>query len=329
MRDDNFEVQVVNAAGAPYPERDVNGLPCFIAVAGQEFRVKLTVHNAKLIKLIKSDCFSVSLKVDGRSVGYHEVLKPKHAVKCAVFKGFREKDRDLRAFKFSEPTLSDQQSTADAGSSVGIISVTIRRRQPTGGTKTRKPGCHEAPQNATLQEAKKFWQQPSLETEAGRKLSNQVIISSKEYKTISTYPSLELRYHTSQMADILDGINAPPTYPAPPAMPAMGLSAAIGAEDTGDGTGDGEAGVGGDESGGAAGAASGRKRRRTGGSSGNTNGTLNEPVDLTGPYAYAATHTGPAISVDLTDVKAEVKAEAEGSLGVGAGVGASSSSSST
>jgi hypothetical protein len=237
------------------------------------------------------------------------------------FKGFREKDRDLRAFKFAEPTLSDQHATGDAVSSVGVICVKVERRKLTGASQIPLAGCYEAPQSAELKEAKKFWQQPSLETEAGRHTTNGLgAFSPLLYVTIATFPSLELRYHTKAMADILDGINNPtyPTMPTMPTMPtippAMGLSADIGAEDE-------------DEEGGESGASSGRKRRRTS-NSGSSGGTLAAPIDLTGPYTCApTTRTGPAIMVDLMGTGTGVKAEK--SVSVGARNSSSSSSSSS
>mmetsp|Transcript_22144 Transcript_22144/g.50142 ORF Transcript_22144/g.50142 Transcript_22144/m.50142 type:complete len:236 (-) Transcript_22144:198-905(-) len=232
---------------------------------------------------------AISLYVDGHDVGYNKVVKRISAAKYTfTFRGFREKDLDLRAFKFAEPSVSDQQSAGDAGSSMGTIRVHVKRRQHTG-TKAAKLSCYEAPQSKELKEGKKFWQQPSLATEAGRLLQTGLAnFNRDQFQTLKIFPSLELHYHSSAMADVLDGINAPPMgLSAVHAPPDMGLSAAISAEEeTGEGEGEGENG-----------GASKRKRRRTGPSG----GTLIEPIDLTGPYVYPQ-RTGPAISVDLTGV---------------------------
>ncbi|KAJ1433631.1 hypothetical protein B484DRAFT_447188 [Ochromonadaceae sp. CCMP2298] len=193
---------------------------------------------------------AISLYVDGHDVGYNKVVKRISAAKYTfTFRGFREKDLDLRAFKFAEPSVSDQQSAGDAGSSMGTIRVHVKRRQHTG-TKAAKLSCYEAPQSKELKEGKKFWQQPSLATEAGRHLPNGLTnFSTKQHKTLEKLPSLELHYHSTAMADFLDGIYA----------------SAV--EDAGEGEG---------ENGGTA-----RKRRRTGLSG----GTLTEPIDLVGVEA--------------------------------------------
>jgi hypothetical protein len=139
MRDQNFEVTVLRENGQPYKETEINGAPGFIAEIGQEFKVKVVIHNAALLAPYAhgKGCYNVSLEVDGKDVGYSWYLG--HSFPTYTFAGFRENHVDVRAFRLSQPSLSDICTGDQISAKVGSIHVEVwAQRLVAGGYEVEK-----------------------------------------------------------------------------------------------------------------------------------------------------------------------------------------------
>jgi hypothetical protein len=184
MREGKYEL-VVGSTGnlLTLNERVINKKTYAIADAGEEYYVKVNIYRDQ------NGTFSparlrVGLFVDGNDVQYwkridlsEESILPKdpNIPVSATFWGFKKNVTDMRSFvfaKLNEPSSSSRSvsssgsssnsSTTDGTSiSIGSLHVVIYEAEVIGGTFKNMNGFHEIPENQSIAENKKFWQQVS------------------------------------------------------------------------------------------------------------------------------------------------------------------------
>jgi hypothetical protein len=185
MREGKFEL-VVGSTGnlLTFNERVINKKTYAIADAGEEYYVKVNIYRDQNGSFSPSR-LRVGLFVDGIDVQYwkridlsEESILPKdpNIPVSATFWGFKKNVTDMRSFifaKLNEPSSSSSsRSISSSGSSnssatdgtsisIGSLHVVIYEAEVIGGTFENKNGFHEIPENRSISENKKFWQQVS------------------------------------------------------------------------------------------------------------------------------------------------------------------------
>ena len=226
MREGKFELVVASVNETftglrNFNEQIIGDHVYAVAVPGLEYCVKVNVYRDKDGNF-SPQRLRIGLYVDGNDVQYWKRIDltksnllptDKDTPVCATFWGFKKDVTDIRSFKFDTPKIaggaeSSSSDTADA-KSLGQIHAVIYEAAVVGGTFENRNGIHDVPEVQRVSKDKKFWQQASLSTSAGRKLPDKVETFDPLEKWVNVRPlsdplhTMTLFYHTESTLDCL------------------------------------------------------------------------------------------------------------------------------
>ena len=230
-----------------------------VAEPGKEYCVRINVYR-DANGVFTPKYIRVGIYVDDIDVNYwkridlsNESLLPTdvHVPVSASFWGFKKSADDMRGFVFAMPSvvteLSQLPALQPAHRALGTIKVVIYEAKIVGGTFENRPGCHELPPGQSICEGKKFWQQASVATNAGQKLSEdrEAFNPLTRWANKSPVPlaTMLLNYHTQSMITCIGSIMQG-------AMGAMGGNNSSGSSSSGSGSGSSRSHYGGGTKGG-------------------------------------------------------------------------------
>jgi len=188
------------------------------AIPGHEFSVRITVHRNPLTNTFPFEYLRVGLFIDGHDVNYWKRMDltaaPGQKMVSASFQGWKKNTADLRAFQFSTPVLATADEEADpqfkaalSKKPLGQIKIVVHEAVLAPGVFENKSGFHEMPGAQKVSEDKKFWQQASVTTTAGRQIDSEKekFTPLPVWKNISAIPNYEmsLSYHTAEMVSFI------------------------------------------------------------------------------------------------------------------------------
>ncbi len=173
----------------PLPETEIGEKTYFHAVPGTQYYVKINVYKNPSTNQFPAKYLRFGLYVDGIDVQYWKRLdlnvlsnnqpnssSSSSGALCVSshFYGFKKNHEELRSFKIDVPsTLSGATNSFDNSSSaVGSIKVVVYAARVTEGVYDNRGGYHEIPNHHQISEHKKFWQQASVATTGGTKISS-------------------------------------------------------------------------------------------------------------------------------------------------------------
>lgn len=226
MREGKFELVVASVNETftglrNFNEQIIGDHVYAVAVPGLEYCVKVNVYRDK-DGIFSPQRLRIGLYVDGNDVQYWKRIDltkssllptDTDTPVCATFWGFKKDVTDIRSFKFDTPkttagTESSSYDTTDA-KSLGQIHAVIYEAAVIGGTFENRNGIHDMPEVQRVSKDKKFWQQASLSTSAGRKLPDKVETFDPLEKWVNVRPlsdplhTMTLFYHTESTLDCL------------------------------------------------------------------------------------------------------------------------------
>ena len=232
MRQGLFEVQLMTEDHRPFQESIVENNTYFHAEPGVQYYVKINVFRDPITKKFPAKYLRFGLYVDGIDVQYWKRLdlnnlsnnegypssssssvSPPNQLEPLVsshFYGFKKNHEELRSFKVAVPSTSrdpDDQSKSD--SPVGTIKVVIFEARVTEGIYDNRGGFHEVPSQHLVSEGKKFWQQASVATTGGSKISSEKEKFSPlvRWENISQLATITCYYHSPATILILKNIH--------------------------------------------------------------------------------------------------------------------------
>jgi hypothetical protein len=201
MRQGLFEVQLMTEDHRPFQESLIDNKTYFHAEPGTQYYVKINVYRDPITKKFPAKYLRFGLYVDGVDVQYWKRLDlhilsnnegfqgssppsssstpssssaTSQQIQCVSshFYGFKKNHEELRSFKVAVPsTSSDSQNSTD--SPVGTIKVVVFEARVTEGIYDNRGGFHEIPSQHLVSEGKKFWQQASVATTGGSRISSE------------------------------------------------------------------------------------------------------------------------------------------------------------
>lgn len=224
MREGCFEVLLVHGEGAHEVSFDEfilnNGHIYASCEPGLEYTVKVNIYRDPRTGRFPANCLRVGLYCDGMDVKYWKRLDMSNPDKLphyvtAKFMGFKKSSQDLRAFVFSTPAIDSHNQTSAPikgnDKQLGQIKVVFHEAVLIGGVFDNNTSVNEVPTAPDLiSENKKFWEQASITTTAGRKITNQkeVFVPLIKWANTSHEPckTLLLYYHSRQVIEFLQSM---------------------------------------------------------------------------------------------------------------------------
>lgn len=219
MRDGLYEVHLIDQYGNPIAESTIEDKVYAHAAPSQEFSVRITVHKNPRTGRFPFEYLRLGLFIDGHDVNYWKrmdltVASDQSAV-SASFQGWKKNTIDLRAFVFSSPALASAEDELNpqireemSKKPLGQIKIIVHEATVSDGIFENKSGFHEMPPAQKVSEGKKFWQQASLTTTAGRRIESdkEKFTPLQVWKNISPIPNHEmvLNYHTFEMIKFIE-----------------------------------------------------------------------------------------------------------------------------
>lgn len=216
MREGLYEVELIDIDGRPILETAVDGKTYAHAVPGREFSVRITVHRNPQTNRFPFDYLRLGLFIDGHDVNYWKRMdltaSGGQKMVSAAFQGWKKNTVDLRAFQFALPALATPQDAPTlkaemSNKPLGQIKIVVHEATLSIGTFENKSGFHEMPGAQKVSEDKKFWQQASVTTTAGRHIDSEKekFTPLPVWKNISATPNYELvlNYHTVEMVNFI------------------------------------------------------------------------------------------------------------------------------
>jgi hypothetical protein len=174
MRQGPYDVQVLTEDGRVLPEREVDGRTVLEAEQGLTYRVKVRVH-ADADGKFPTELMYARLYVDGNHAEWRGMrLKDGGAQAEWTFCGFRKNQYEKVAFVFALPESTTQHAPVDEQNTCGTLKVIFYRAHDTGKIgEVIEPSTVPA-RIAAAVEGAKFWKQPSVVTETGKRLESKV-----------------------------------------------------------------------------------------------------------------------------------------------------------
>lgn len=220
MRLGPYEVYLVADNDQVLPEVEFeDGQTIASAEPGATYHVLVNIYRDASGKF-PAKFLRFGLYVDGVDVQYwkrvdlsNEKLLPSHPALpvSSRFWGFKKNLTEMLSFTFSVPKTSTSSSAVVPQSSgadnFGTIRLVVYEAQVTTGVYENRSGYGEAPEQRTIGESAKFWQQASVTTTAGKplRLDHEKFAPLPRWSNVSKVPleTLVLRYHTLSMIDFL------------------------------------------------------------------------------------------------------------------------------
>ena len=230
MREGKFELIVASVSDSflglqNYDERCINEKNYAVAIPGKEYCVKVNIYRDQNGNFTPSR-LRIGLYVDGNDVQYWKRIDLTKAnllptasdsPVSATFWGFKKNVTDIRSFQFAKPKISTAAESSSSSQSdtkcLGQIHAVIYEAMVFGGTFENKNGVHGVPEDCSLPENKKFWQQPSLSTSAGRKIPDKIEQFDPLEKWVNIGPlsdplhAMTLFYHTESTLNCIEALS--------------------------------------------------------------------------------------------------------------------------
>jgi len=132
MKFNNFEVLLLKHDGRCFNERSVNGVNYFVAEAGIEYIVKVTIRRDPQTSKFHAQRLKVGLYIDGQDVNYWKRLDSteipmEQNEMSTCFLGFKKNNDELSSFVFTTPDLRSEYLPNDQQnySSIGQIKIVM------------------------------------------------------------------------------------------------------------------------------------------------------------------------------------------------------------
>ena len=230
MREGKFELIVASVSDSflglqSYDERCINDKNYAVAIPGKEYCVKVNIYRDQNGNFTPSR-LRIGLYVDGNDVQYWKRIDltkanllptASNSPVSATFWGFKKNVTDIRSFQFATPKISTAAESSSSAQSdtkcLGQIHAVIYEAMVFGGTFENKNGIHGVPEDCSLPENKKFWQQPSLSTSAGRKIPDKIEQFDPLEKWVNIGPlsdplhAMTLFYHTESTLNCIEALS--------------------------------------------------------------------------------------------------------------------------
>eukprot|EP01039_Chlorochromonas_danica_P002023 gene2023-2206_t len=223
MRQGQFEITLLNENGQLYKEQSVDSTVYAIATPGAKYHVQIKVYPDE-----KGDYparyLRFGLYVDGRDVQYWKRLDLSAVSSSSVggkkdpqhvrFWGFKKNTDEIISFVFAIPNQSIVLPERLPGSRpLGSVKAVIYAARLVGGVFNNLVCVKDIPKAQQVSQNEKVMLQPSLTTSLGERVHNEKFVPNlAKWENISSQPlaTLELRYHTEQTLNILQGIGLHP-----------------------------------------------------------------------------------------------------------------------
>ncbi len=213
MRDGLIEVLLQrNKSGEPLEEKE----GFVLGDAGDEYHVRVVVHRDSETKNFpfKHNAVKVGLYIDNVDVQYWKRLD----LRCdfdateVIFWGFKQSRSEIKTFVMATPKdlpetkgKKTQQIEED---SLGQIRVVFFEAEVTEDVFSNAVESSVVPRGHHLSENKKFWQQASVVTNAGRDVNKEKFEPIVKWTNISSSPcrTIIINYHTREMLRVMKSI---------------------------------------------------------------------------------------------------------------------------
>jgi hypothetical protein len=195
----------------------VKGKNFVVAKPGKEYTIHVTFHREGdgFFSLFKNTgLVRVGVYVDGVDAGYWKRLdlnaQNTNSSASVTFYGFKMNTSDIRAFTFADVhAVSDMNLNRSKinNASLGKIRVVIYESIPIEGVFDNRSGSQALLLTNTIDSERKFWEQASVSTSAGRSMHGvETFQAVKRWKSAQTSPDLDitLLYHTRKLLSILE-----------------------------------------------------------------------------------------------------------------------------
>jgi hypothetical protein len=197
MRQGSYEVQVLSEDGRVLSETTVDGGPVLEAEHGLTYRVKIRVHPDSN-GAFPAELLFVRLYVDGHYAEWCR-LTPKQggAAVEQLFTGFRKNLHEKVAYVFALPELNALHASVGKDGSGGTLQVVFNRAHATGRIGEAPWEVTVPTSTASAADGVKFWKQPSVVTQAGKRLESKLQEHCHEWNLGEKLTTLTLPYHSS------------------------------------------------------------------------------------------------------------------------------------
>lgn len=192
-----------------YPEFIVDDKPYFAVDAEQFFKVKIILYpDSDLTN--QTEYVALIISIDGKSVGYAQILNIRRNVTSCIFDGFRKGDFEKRHMKFTPTTIKEDSSLSvkeqELISCCGAIQVSVVKVHRVGKRtiSDRYVADQYPPDEVFVSNEVKFWKQPSISTTV-EKENHSLGLSEWKFDITDPTPLLESTffYHTESVMKIL------------------------------------------------------------------------------------------------------------------------------
>jgi hypothetical protein len=197
MRQGPYEIQVISENGRVLPEKEVNGQTVLEAEQGLTYRVKIRIH-ADADGNFPAELVWTRLYVDGSHAQWYGLrLKQGGAPVEWTFIGFRKNQYEKVAFVFALPESTTQHAPVDEQNAGGTLKVVFYHAHDTGKIGEVVEPSTVPDRIAAAVEGAKFWKQPSVVTETGKRLESKVASLCAKWTLGEELAALTLPYHSA------------------------------------------------------------------------------------------------------------------------------------
>lgn len=191
------------------PEFIIDGQPYFSGETNLPFRVKVIFRPDQDL-LQQTEYVAVLLSIDGRNVGYSEILNIRGNVTTCIFDGIRKNDFQMHHMKFAStsiPEVTKQMSDSLLTRNCGKIDVALYRAHLAGKRNNLDKFVSEGlpPDHVFIGKDSKISNQPSIVTVVD-KIDQSLRLSELKFDLSEPLPFLEanFKYHTTKILLILE-----------------------------------------------------------------------------------------------------------------------------
>lgn len=210
MKSGFIDVQLLHGEGndTPYGELAIKGTSYFIAEPDEYYRVKVSVDKELMAGSgYLGKFYLVSLKIDGRNVGYSRVIGNSIHF-WVIFDGILKNASQRYPFKFAATVLAAEDEAAgvrSASSDAGMMEITMHEAGEPYPSDSFKVAKFEMPEAMSIDKNKKFWLQSSATTVIGDK-AREVVWGTMKYPKLRATPdfTLTIPYHTLGVLRVLE-----------------------------------------------------------------------------------------------------------------------------
>lgn len=214
MKDGLIEVLLQrNETGEPLEERE----GFVLGSVGDEYHVRVVVHRDATTKNFpfNQKTIKVGLYVDNIDVQYWKRLDLRCDLDATevIFWGFKQSKQDIKTFVMTTPkALSETKGRNDQKNNeedtLGQVCIVFFEAKVTEDVFSNAVESIAISQGYHLSENKKFWQQASVVTTAGKDMNKEKFEPIVKWTNISSSPSktIIINYHTTEMLRMMKSI---------------------------------------------------------------------------------------------------------------------------